>query len=304
MTLTELATAPAAPTAPAGGARARFDLLTRLYATEKADAPGYLKWHAQPATVHHHVNVFEWYAPLLKPGMAVLDWGCNHAPDACMVRHRLGEAVDLHACDFAPEHSFPVFSGYACPAYDQLNWDDPNRLPYPAGRFDVVIGSGVLEHVAMDGEALKEVYRVLRPRGLLVITFLPHAYSRDEWRQRRAGHGHRRLYTRSGLARLLLCHGFVPEFIGLQGRTVPDAVRTDVPPPVPRPPVPRPPRGFLRQIARPVLAPPWRLAQRQYVRFMHGVWGPAVRASYRLRRPPFFWREDVICALARKVEGM
>src|SRR4029434_2720414 len=101
----------------------------------------------------------------------------------------------------------------------------PLTLPYADESFDAVVGSGALEHTAMDGESLKELYRVLKPNGLLVVTFLPHAYSWDEWRRRsRSGDLHRRLYTRRGFARLLLEHGLVPEQIELQG-FVPNRLR-------------------------------------------------------------------------------
>ena len=127
--------------------------------------------------MQHQVNVFEWYAGHVRPGMSVLDWGCNHGPDACLLRQRFG-AIDLHACDFNAEDTFRTFRDNA----RGTPITDPLSLPYPAESFDVVIGSGVLEHTAMDGEALKELYRVVRPHGLLVISYLAYAYSWDEWR--------------------------------------------------------------------------------------------------------------------------
>ncbi len=77
----------------------------------------------------------------------------------------------------------------------------------------------------MDGEALKEVYRVLNPHGRLVITFLPYAYSWPEWKQRNIWKRdyHRRLYSRHGLSALLKSHGFYPLDIRFQ-TFVPNAV--------------------------------------------------------------------------------
>src|SRR5206468_37127 len=107
----------------------------------------------------------------------------------------------------APGTAHPVVPGAGGRGRRRLRADtrsarltDPVRLPYPDGTFDAVVGSGVLEHTAMDGESLKELYRVLRTGGLLVVTFLPYAYSWDEWYRRnvaKAGY-HRRLYTRRG----------------------------------------------------------------------------------------------------------
>ena len=43
-------------------------------------------------------------------------------------------------------------------------------LPFPAGSFDVVFATDIVEHVADDAAALRELARVLVPRGLVVIT--------------------------------------------------------------------------------------------------------------------------------------
>lgn len=264
-------------TEPAPDVRDRAAALTRLYEEEAAaggpDYHGYMREHGRPETVLHHVNVFEWYAAHLEPNQTVLDWGCNHGPDACLLRHRFGEAIDLHACDFAEPDAFGAFRAYARAEYKQLR--DPFRLPYANETFDAVVGSGALEHTAMDGEALKELYRVLKPNGLLVVTFLPYAYSLDEWRRRRAGRDHhRRLYTRRGFARLLLEHGFAPETIELQG-FVPNRLPSH---------------------RRPLW---WRLVRPAVHGVVEALWKPGLRS---LRYP--FFAHSVICGLSRKVHGM
>ncbi len=50
---------------------------------------------------------------------------------------------------------------------------DGMRLPFRRGCFGVVVCSEVLEHVEDDAQALREMARVLRPGGALIITF-PH----------------------------------------------------------------------------------------------------------------------------------
>ncbi len=47
------------------------------------------------------------------------------------------------------------------------------RLPFPAGSFDLVLSHEVLEHVADDRAAAEEIARVLRPGGRLVL-FAPN----------------------------------------------------------------------------------------------------------------------------------
>lgn len=48
---------------------------------------------------------------------------------------------------------------------------DLTALPFPAGRFDVVLSSHVLEHVADDRAAMAELARVLKPSGWAVLMF-------------------------------------------------------------------------------------------------------------------------------------
>ena len=48
------------------------------------------------------------------------------------------------------------------------------QLPYPDNTFDGAILSEVLEHIDRDVDGLKEIYRVLKPGGVVAIT-VPHA---------------------------------------------------------------------------------------------------------------------------------
>src|SRR5262245_55829508 len=69
-------------------ARELCKLLSRLYRTQMdlTGATPYLVEHGDPEYVKHHVNVFLWYSRHLPSSGAVLDWGCNHAPDASLIR--------------------------------------------------------------------------------------------------------------------------------------------------------------------------------------------------------------------------
>jgi SAM-dependent methyltransferase len=261
-------------------ARDRVSLLARLYGEQAAAGDTeYLQSHGRPGAIAHHVNVFEWYAPLVaaepdggRP--TVLDWGCNHGPDSCLLRHRFGDRIDLHACDFAPESDYRAFRAYAGARYARLT--DPLKLPYENGTFDAVVGSGVLEHTAMDGEALKEVYRVLRYGGVFVVSYLPHAYSWHEWHRRNVAKAdyHKRLYTRGQFARMLLSHGFEPLDVRYQGY-VPHRLGGGR-------------RPLWWKVLRPVLHP-----------IVEALWAPVIRP---LRYP--FFSQSVLCGVARKVIGM
>jgi len=61
---------------------------------------------------------------------------------------------------------------------------DLTDLPFPDGRFDVVLSSHVLEHIRDDGAAISELARVLRPGGwaAIMVPFDPDRPVTDEGR--------------------------------------------------------------------------------------------------------------------------
>src|SRR5438874_431217 len=114
---------------PQAEAVALCKLLEGLYQQQAAlGTEEYLLLHARPDGVKHQVNVFAWYAPLLPETGTVLDWGCYHGPDTCLLRKTFGERLEIHACDFSAESQFRVFREYGRPHYRQLT--SPVGLPY------------------------------------------------------------------------------------------------------------------------------------------------------------------------------
>lgn len=79
------------------------------------------------------------------------------------------------------------------------------QIPFPDGSFDAVFILDALEHVADDERASREIFRVLRPGGLLVVT--APAF---EWLWSRADERshHYRRYTRRQLTSTLRKAGF------------------------------------------------------------------------------------------------
>jgi SAM-dependent methyltransferase len=193
-------------------ARELLRLLVQLYQEQAAftGATPYLAEHSRVAAITHHVSVFAWYRQYLSAGQTVLDWGCNHGPDSCLVRKTFGDLIEIHGCDFADAGEFRAFRDYSRQRYTQLS--HPTDLPYADNTFDVVIGSGVLEHTAMDQQALAGLYRIVKPDGLLILTYLPYRWSWNEWYRRRVRKRdyHRRLYGMTEAATLLKRCGFYP----------------------------------------------------------------------------------------------
>ncbi len=194
------------------------ELLEDLYKQQLDIDPsnGYLREHGSPVCVGNQIRTFHWYRPYLPETGAVLDWGCNHAPDSCLLRAWFADRLELYSCDFIEQTRYPVFHDFARPSHKTL--EDEVRLPFPSNFFDAVIASGVLEHTAMDYESLKELHRVLKPRGVLVISYLPNWLSFKEWMRRALWRKdfHRRLYGMGETKRLLKRCGFYPVAAGYQ----------------------------------------------------------------------------------------
>lgn len=187
--------------------------VVRLMERSLEDDPSnpYIVHHSQPACVAGHVKTFCRYAPFLPDRGDVLDWGCHHAPDSCLLRTAYPNRFRLHGCDHVEPQRFARFHEYAALDYRQLS--ETVATPYAPDSFEAVIGSGVLEHVAMDYESLKELHRILKPGGVLIITYLPNWLSWREWVHRviRKRGFHQRRYGLAEAQTLLKRAGFLPE---------------------------------------------------------------------------------------------
>jgi SAM-dependent methyltransferase len=170
----------------------------------------YFSIHGRPAWIENRVRTFLWFVPFMPSAGRVLDWGCKHAAESCLLRWRYGDALELHACDFCEREWYADFFDRSQATFRRLT--DEVELPYAAGSFDAAVGSGVLEHAPLDYESLKELRRVLKPGGVLAVTYLPHLYSYSEWlarHVRRTGF-HKRLYSKRGAVELFRRAGFHP----------------------------------------------------------------------------------------------
>jgi SAM-dependent methyltransferase len=84
-----------------------------------------------------------------------------------------------------------------------------HQVPVPDGHFDTILCNAVLEHVENPEEAMREMYRVLKKGGhlILAVPFLQPEHKVPTDFQR---------YTKDGLIRLATVHGFeVTEVRGL-----------------------------------------------------------------------------------------
>jgi SAM-dependent methyltransferase len=81
---------------------------------------------------------------------------------------------------------------------------DCNNLPFGTAEFDCVLATDVLEHIEDDARAVREIVRVLRPGGHLIVTvpaFMALWGSQDELSH------HKRRYKRSNALDLMSTNG-------------------------------------------------------------------------------------------------
>jgi len=102
-----------------------------------------------------------------RPGERLLDCGCGRG-FYLLFLSRLVPGIHLYGLD--REIQVLLQARRHLPATVNLVQGDAGRLPFPEGFFDKAILSELLEHLSDDRAGLAEVYRVLRPGGMVAIT--------------------------------------------------------------------------------------------------------------------------------------
>jgi demethylmenaquinone methyltransferase/2-methoxy-6-polyprenyl-1,4-benzoquinol methylase len=123
------------------------------------------------AGLHHAWRVRAADRAEVGPGDSVLDVCCGTGDLAFELAGRVSPAGTVVGCDF----SEPMLDLARDKAADRgaesvrFEWADALQLPYDAGRFDAVtVGFGVRNFADRD-QGLREMTRVLRPGGRLVV---------------------------------------------------------------------------------------------------------------------------------------
>ena len=101
----------------------------------------------------------------LRPRMSVLELGCG---TGYFTRELSRSGADVVAIDVSPELLEIAKANCSAP---NVRYEIQNAyaLNYPRAVFDSVVGSSVLHHLEIE-EALREIYRVLKPSGTIYFT--------------------------------------------------------------------------------------------------------------------------------------
>ena len=78
-------------------------------------------------------------------------------------------------------------------------------LPFEDGEFDLVAATDVIEHIAAEQQALRELWRVTTDGGAMLLTVPAYAWL---WSEEDEHLHHQRRYTRAGLRKAVECCGW------------------------------------------------------------------------------------------------
>ena len=130
--------------------------------------------------------------------LLILDVGCG----AGNMYHHLSRYGDVIGVE---NHPNPVRVGQER-GYD-IRQADGRELPFEVGTFDLISALDVIEHNMEDVEMLREMYRVLKPGGLVLISVPAFQWL---WSFNDELNAHERRYTKDDLEQKLVAVGFDP----------------------------------------------------------------------------------------------
>ncbi|MEU6263418.1 class I SAM-dependent methyltransferase [Saccharopolyspora shandongensis] len=158
----------------------------------------------------------------VQPGQRVLDLGCGAGRHAFELYRRGADVIAFDQDVAELENVAAMFAAMKAEnqvpdgAAAQTVSGDALALPFPDEHFDCVIASEIMEHVPEDEKAMRELVRVVKPGGRVVVT-VPRAWPEkicwalsDEYHQVEGGHV--RIYSADELIGKLRDAGLRPAF--------------------------------------------------------------------------------------------
>lgn len=138
----------------------------------------------------------------LKPDARILDIGTSTGTNLRML-HDIGFTNFIGVDQSQDAADFCQSKGLG-----RVTIGDVCDLPYPDGHFELVLATDIVEHVDQDDLAVKEIYRVLKPGGRILMT-VP-AFN-CLWGLQDDNSHHKRRYHLHDFTGLLTSAGFVVE---------------------------------------------------------------------------------------------
>ncbi len=165
----------------------------------------------QPIGIWNYIRIANSIARQI-PGGDLLDWGCGYGQMTYLLQRRgfRVTSFDIGTSD-TPIPDIPL-----CRSLNIVRTAHATELPFDDASFDAVLGSGVLEHVdehsqpGNERKSLRELARIIRPGGHLLIYQLPQRYAWQEAviRTWKLGYAHPRRYSAAEITAMLAQAGF------------------------------------------------------------------------------------------------
>jgi len=107
----------------------------------------------------------------INEGEAVLDVGCGAGVDTLIAAIMVGSKGRVVGVDFIPEMLDRARKNLKKTSLHNVMFQEASAedLPFPDVTFDVVISNGVFNLIADKLKALKEIFRVLKPLGRVML---------------------------------------------------------------------------------------------------------------------------------------
>ena len=119
---------------------------------------------ATPLNLGKRMELLEALLPGLS-GLRLLDAGCGGGEYVRALVARGADALGIECTEDKLECARSLPASLA----RRISCGDIQRTEFDSGRFDAVLLNEVLEHVPDDAAALREMHRVLRPEGSLIV---------------------------------------------------------------------------------------------------------------------------------------
>lgn len=110
------------------------------------------------------------FVPHLRPGLSLLDCGCGPGSITVGIA-ALNDPGAVIGIDFAPVQVARATEAAARDGRRNVRFETGNiySLPFESGRFERVFSHALIEHLADPQRALREMYRVLAPEGVIGV---------------------------------------------------------------------------------------------------------------------------------------
>jgi ubiquinone/menaquinone biosynthesis C-methylase UbiE len=131
-------------------------------------------------------KIMELVLPLVKPGVRIADIGAGEGYFSQLLgqhvesKLRLPPADVITACDIFPEY-------FRYPAIACKTISPDGRLPYADQSIDVACSLEVVEHVENQFEFTRELFRILRPGGIALVSTPNVLNVNSRWRYMHSG---------------------------------------------------------------------------------------------------------------------